>query len=282
MVFYSNSDCSSATITSLVISSGTSGATFYYIDTNDGTTDLTLTSTYNDPSAQAHTITPATPVDLVFTSLSQTVAAGDCSAIVTIETRDAYGNTSNVSGDTIVTLGKSSATMSFYSNSDCTGTITQTTITNGTSGASYYYADTNDDTPTISLSSSLNDPSAQSQTITPNIATNLYFVTSSLTESAGDCSGVVTIETRDTHGNDSNVTSNLIVSLSADTGTMTFFTDAVCTPAAVTSVTIPSGSNVINFYFKETAAGTSNLSLSSALIDPSAQAKQLITTLLQV
>jgi hypothetical protein len=271
MVFYSNNDCSSGAITSVTVTSGTSTADFYYIDTNDGTTNITLGSTFNDPSAQAHTITPDSPVNLIFTSSGHTVAAGDCSSAVTIETQDTHGNTSNVSGDTVVTLGKSSGTMTFYENSNCTGPITQVTISNGTSGATYYYSDTNDDSPTINLSSSLNDPSAQTQTITPNTATNLHFVTSALTESAGDCSGVVTIETRDTHGNDSNVTSDLSVSLSADTGTMTFFTDVACTPAAVTSVTIPNGSNSVNFYFKETAAGTSDLSLSSTLIDPTAQ-----------
>ena len=270
MVFYSNSDCSSGAITSVTITSGTSGATFYYIDTNDGTTDLTLTSTYNDPAAQSHTINPNTAVDLVFTSSAHTTTAGVCSAAVTIETRDTYGNISNVASDLTVNLTENSD-MVFYSNSDCSsGAITSVTITSGTSGATFYYIDTNDGTTDLTLTSTYNDPAAQSHTINPNTAVDLVFTSSAHTTTAGVCSAAVTIETRDTYGNISNVASDLTVNLTENSD-MVFYSNSDCSSATITSLVISSGTSGATFYYIDTNDGTTDLTLTSTYNDPAAQ-----------
>ena len=270
MTFYSDSGCSSSIGTTATILNGTSSITFYYQDTNDGTTTLSLTSGFNDPAAQSHTINPNTAVDLVFTSSAHTTTAGVCSAAVTIETRDTYGNISNVASDLTVNLTENSD-MVFYSNSDCSSaTITSLVISSGTSGATFYYIDTNDGTTNLTLTSTYNDPAAQSHTINPNTAVDLVFTSSAHTTTAGVCSAAVTIETRDTYGNISNVASDLTVNLTENSD-MVFYSNSDCSSGAITSVTITSGTSGATFYYIDTNDGTTDLTLTSTYNDPAAQ-----------
>ncbi|MGB0454909.1 MAG: beta strand repeat-containing protein, partial [Bacteriovoracaceae bacterium] len=276
MSFFSDSGCSSSIGTTATVTSGTHTSTFYYTDTSEGTTNISLSSSLTDPSDQAHTIQANTAVQIAFTTSAQTVAAGDCSAVVTVEARDTYGNDSEVGSNTNITLAGDSGTMTFFSDSGCsTGIGTTATITSGTDEVSFYYKDTSEGTTNLSLSSSLTDPSDQAQTIQANTAVQLAFTTSAQTVTAGDCSGVVTVESQDTHGNDSEVGSNTNITLAGDSGTMTFFSDSGCSTGIGTTATITSGTDEVSFYYKDTSEGTTNLSLSSSLTDPSNQAQTI-------
>ncbi|MGB0454281.1 MAG: beta strand repeat-containing protein, partial [Bacteriovoracaceae bacterium] len=276
MSFFSDSGCSTGIGTTATITSGTDEVSFYYKDTSEGTTNLSLSSSLTDPSDQAQTIQANTAVTLVLLTSGHTVAAGDCSAVVTLEARDTHGNDSEVGSNTNITLAGDSGTMTFFSDSGCSSSIgTTATMTSGTDQVSFYYKDTSEGTTSLSFSSSLTDPSAQNQTIQANTATQLAFTTSAQTLAAGDCSGVVTVEARDTHGNDSEVGSNTNITLAGDSGTMSFFSDSGCSTGIGTTATITSGTDEVSFYYKDTSEGTTNLSLSSSLTDPSDQAQTI-------
>lgn len=75
----------------------------------------------------------------------------------------------------------------------------------------------------------------------------LAITTATQTVSAGVCSGVTTVRTKNGAGAFANVTSNLTVNLAA-TGGITFYSDANCS-TQITSVTITTGNSSANFYF---------------------------------
>ncbi|MFA5356910.1 MAG: FG-GAP-like repeat-containing protein, partial [Candidatus Omnitrophota bacterium] len=139
---------------------------------------------------------------LTFTSLSQTLAAGVVSDIVTIQTQDDSGNPVNVSSNTTINLTSDSAQGKFYSDSAGESEITYVTIISGSNSANFYYKDTKAGTPTIGAAE---DPSqgwvqgTQQQTINPGTATQ-FTISGGATQTAG-AANALTITAKDTYGN---------------------------------------------------------------------------------
>ncbi|MBM2825162.1 MAG: hypothetical protein HW402_826, partial [Dehalococcoidales bacterium] len=195
---------------------------------------------------------------LAFTIGAQTLTAGAVSSNMTIQTRDFYSNSSNVSSNTIVNLTSSSANGTFYSDAGGTANITSLTISSGSNSASFYYKDTVAGTPTITAAESPSQGWAdanQPETVNAGAITKLAFTTSVQTLTAGVVSSNMTIQTRDFYSNSANVSSNTPISLTSTSANGTFYSDAGGT-ANITSLTISSGSNSASFYYKDTVAGT--------------------------
>src|SRR5207237_111736 len=100
-------------------------------------------------ATQPETINPAAASKLVFTTAAQTLNAGVCSLVATVQSQDNSGNPANVASATTVNLATTSTGGTFYSNSTCTTPATTSTIAAGTSTASFYFKDSRAGTPTI-------------------------------------------------------------------------------------------------------------------------------------
>jgi MYXO-CTERM domain-containing protein len=81
----------------------------------------------------------------------------------------------------------------------------------------------------------------------------LAFLTAPRTFSAGVCSGAITVQTQDGLGNPSNVSQATSVSLISPSSTTSVYSDASCS-TAISSLTIPVGSNLATFYIRETTS----------------------------
>lgn len=95
-------------------------------------------------------------------------------------------------------------------------------------------------------------------TVNPGSASKLVFTSTAATVTAGVCSSALTVQSRDSSDNPSNVTSTETLTSSASPSTgASFYTDSTCTTAVTGSnLTIPIGSNSASFFFKDTVAGS--------------------------
>ncbi len=262
--FYSDAACTAA-ITSVVVASGTSTASFRVRGTAAGTVAITASSAGLTPANQNVVITPASVAALVFTSAAKTVASGACSGALTLQSRDAFGNPSNVAAATPAALTASPAAgVTFYSDAACTTVVTSVTFAAGTQGASFAFRATAAGALGVTATAAGLTPASQTQTLTSAGPTQLAFTTPARTVVAGVCSALLTVQTRDGASNPSNVSAATSVALAAAPAAgVTFFTNATCTTAG-TAISIPAGSNTASFYVRATAAGAKTLTASSA------------------
>ncbi|MFC2002468.1 CARDB domain-containing protein, partial [Chloroflexota bacterium] len=139
-------------ITSVTISSGANSASFYYKDTTAGTPTIAATETPSQgwiDATQQQTIVSGYIYQIAFTTSAQTITAGQVSTVMTIQTQDAFGNLTNVAGDTTISLSSTSGTDTFYSDEAEINQITSVTISSGANSASFYYKDNTPGTPSI-------------------------------------------------------------------------------------------------------------------------------------
>lgn len=122
----------------------------------------TVKDTVNDAAGNTHISTTST-IDgetqfvnddiakIVFTTGNQTLAAGEVSGIMTVQTQDATGAPQNVGAATTVDLSSTSPAGRFDISpaGAFDGTITSVTIPSGNNAASFYYRDTAAGTPVI-------------------------------------------------------------------------------------------------------------------------------------
>jgi hypothetical protein len=263
--FFSNSACTTA-ITSVTIAAGSSQATFYFRDTTSGGPTLTATAAGLTPATQVQSISAAAPAQLAYTTPAQTLVAGACSAAVTVQVRDTYGNPSPVTSATPVNLTTDSPGGTFHTASGCSGAseVSSVTVAEGTHSVTYYYRDTRAGASQITAAASGLGNVSQVHTIDPGPASAIAFSTPSRTVTAGACSPVLTVQSRDAFANPAAVTSATGVALTATSGTMSFYLDATCT-APVSSVSIAAGSSVTSFYFRDNRSGTPTVTATASL-----------------
>lgn len=217
-------------------------------DSHDIDITFTLTATGGTSGLQAQTTFTDANNNITFTTTPFSIAVGACSPTITF--------TDNGSGTT--TLSSSSGTGKFYDTlAHCTahGATGQITSINNNGGASFFYTDTTAGTPTITLTGG--NTAQQTETIF-GPATKLVFTNTAVTVTAGVCSSALTVQSQDSSGNPSNVTSTETLAPSANPSVgASFYTDNTCATAVTGSnLTIPTGSNSASFFFKDTVAGS--------------------------
>ncbi|HZN95766.1 MAG TPA: hypothetical protein VFB81_23795, partial [Myxococcales bacterium] len=127
ITFHTTGSCSGSA-TTLRISNGSSSTGNFYFKTNKaGTWALTGSFTGLTSATQNEQVTAGPPAALGYTSPDQSVTAGTCSARVTFEVRDQYGNLSPPTATTTVNL--TPGTDTFYRNSSCNLSISGNAIT---------------------------------------------------------------------------------------------------------------------------------------------------------
>jgi hypothetical protein len=138
--FYSDSNCATGTnITSVSILAGQSAASFYYKGEKARTVTLTAQATGLTSGTQAHTMVAANATALAFLAgtPAQTLLAGACSSVRTVESRDAFGNVAN-NGVTFNLTG--STTAEFFSDPSCTTPLPNpVAIQAGSTSASFHF-----------------------------------------------------------------------------------------------------------------------------------------------
>jgi hypothetical protein len=276
--FYSGSDptCAGAPVTAVSILSGNTTADFFLRSTVAANVTVTASSPSLTPIDQVETINALAPDRLAFTTTPQTRQAGACSATVTVQSQDAYGNPSNVAAAITVSLSASPATgFTFYSDGTCTTVATTRSIASGSNSASVYFKGTAAGSVTVTASSAPLNPATQVETINALAPDRLTFTTTPQTRQAGACSATVTVQSQDAYGNPSNVAAGITASLSASPPTgFTFYSDGACT-TVVTTRSIAAGSNSASVYFKGTAAGSVTVTASSAPLNPATQVETI-------
>jgi hypothetical protein len=237
------------------MAAGTSNVTVYYADTLVGGPTLTAAASGLTSGTQTQGIFAAPATRLSFTTSSQTVTAGNCSASTGFRTEDAYGNLSAVGAATVVNTTSSAGTGAFFSDPGCTAQVSGVLVGAGGSSGSFYFRDTTAGSPTLTLSASGFSSAGQTETIVAGAAVQLAFANGPITMTAGGCGGALTVQARDLYGNPRAVSSATVVTLSSTSGTGTFYTAAGCGTATGT-VTIAAGSSSATVYYGDVTAGT--------------------------
>jgi hypothetical protein len=106
---------------------------------------------------------------------------------------------------------------------------------------------------------------------------NLAFTTASQNVYQGNCSGIVTLLSRNSSGTAVNVTTTSTITLSPIPG-LTYYTDSYCR-YSTTSVSIASGRNSASFYFKSTTIGSSTITASGSGFQDSSQTETIAMNL---
>ncbi|HVE85973.1 MAG TPA: hypothetical protein VND93_24120, partial [Myxococcales bacterium] len=278
--FYLSSDCSSGSaVTSVDIALTDSSVAFYYRDTLAGGPALTAASTGLANATQTETILAGPPGALAFATAAQTLPAGGCSAVITVQTRDGFGNPSNVSGATAVALATTSTGGRFFTDAACgTAPVTQVSISAGTQSASFYYRDTRSGTSTLTATAGSLTGGTQDETVLAGPRSKLAFLTAAQTLVAGDCSSVATVQFQDQYGNPVPVTAPTVVSLTSTSTAGTFHGDPICATAPITSRTAPAGASIVNFFFQDSVAGTPTLRAASSGLTDATQVQTIVAS----
>jgi hypothetical protein len=135
--FYSDSSCGTS-VTSVTIPARQSSANLYYRGEEVRTVTLMAAATGLTSATQGHTMAAGNAARLVFASApAQTLLAGTCSNLRTVETQDAFGHVAT-NGATVTLTG--STTAEFFQDLNCTTPITgPVTIAPGNSTTGFYF-----------------------------------------------------------------------------------------------------------------------------------------------
>ena len=226
-------------------------------------TGLTSTITNNFSITPA----PAASVALTVTPSSATVSATTNMAL-SLQLQDAFGNNTTSSGTTTLTLSTPSAQDFFATTNGASGTLGGTinvTFANGVGTATAYYGDEKAETQTISALNGASTWGTATATTTPGTATK-FDITAPVNgpASASATLGPITVAIEDSFGNATTSGSAITANLASNSsGTKEF--SATSGGAAITSVSIPSGSSSAAIYYGDTKVGTPTLTASSTL-----------------
>src|SRR5207237_1431944 len=121
-----------------------------------------------------------------------------CSGALTVTTKDANNNVSNVTSNTTVNLTGGGSGV-FYSDSSCTGgnNITTRVINSGSSSATYYFKDSTAESLTLSVDNGGGLTAGTfGLTVNPGSPTK-FILTGTSPITAATCSGALTVTTKD-------------------------------------------------------------------------------------
>jgi hypothetical protein len=267
--FYSDAGCTMA-VTQVSIAAGTDTASFYFRATAAGMLPLSATAAALNPASQTETVSAAAPDRLVFTTSAQTLAAGACSAVATVQPKDPFGNLSGPTSAQTVTLS-SGPGVTFYSNATCTTAVGAVPLGAGATSASFYFKGTQAGARTLAAQVTGWTAGTQGATINPGPPTQVVFTTPVRTVAAGACSQVLTVEARDAFGNTAPVAAATNVTLAGSPGAgFTFWSNATCSTAAGTPQ-IPVGGSTVGFYVRGTAVAMVAVTATAAGLAPASQ-----------
>jgi hypothetical protein len=186
---------------------------------------------------------------------SASINTGDCEPY-TVNSLDAFDNVSGVGAPTTVSLTGQGASANFFSTNACTaGTeLTSFTLATGTATKAVWYRTTvGPQALTFGVDDGPGGLAAGTLAVTINVnAAHHLALTGIAAVKSGICTGPYTVTVKDAFSNDRNVGVDLNVLLSG--GSTQFYDTAGCAAAAVTSVTVTTGTAAKQFYIKDAVA----------------------------
>jgi alpha-tubulin suppressor-like RCC1 family protein len=196
--FYETSD-SDSPITAITIPAGQTQATVHYNQTNVGVGILSAAAAALEKGEAEVTVYGGDIASIRFTNSPQTIAAGQISQQLTVQTFDANGNVAVVGGSLRLVLSSTAGTGEFASDSNFTQPITYVDITDGQSQASLYYRDRSIGQPTLTASA---DTLSASQAITVVAGTpaSVNFTANTYLLERGGTTDAITFELRNQYG----------------------------------------------------------------------------------
>lgn len=269
--FFSDAACSVPT-SQVAIPAGASQASFYFRIREAAQANFVLVATTGELiGRQEASITPAAAAGLRFHSLAQTVGVDHCSGLTLLGAVDSAGNRTWVTTTTTVSLASSAAGIQLYSDSACTTAISSVTLTASELSAGFYFKGSAAGSYTLTATADGLTAGSQAETITAVTPRALSFTSAPQRVAVGACSSIAVIGTVDASGAYAPVAEATSVSLSSDSRTISYYSDASCT-VAVTSITIPGGLGRAGFYFKDTAVETINITAAATSLSSATQA----------
>lgn len=137
--FFSDAACA-VPMASVSVQAGEAGASAFFASTRAGSPTLRVWSASLTSASQRQEVRPGAPSSLGFSTPGRSVRAGDCSAAVTVESLDAYGNASPVAAGVALLLEATpSAGVEFYADAACTTALTSPLIAAGSSSSTLYF-----------------------------------------------------------------------------------------------------------------------------------------------
>ena len=257
-------------ITSVIIASGASSASFKYNDTLVGSPVLTASDSPLTAATQTETVTAAAASKLVFTTTAQTLTAGVTSGTITVQLDDSFNNVATATSTQTITLTTTSAAGQFRDNATGNTQITSVTIASGASSASFKYNDTLAGSPTLTASDSPLTAATQTETVTAAAASKLVYTTTAQTLTAGVTSGTITVQLDDQFNNVATATSTQTITLTT-TSSGGQFRDNATGNTAISSVTIASGASSASFKYNDILAGSPVLTVSDSPLTATTQ-----------
>ncbi|MBX7100903.1 MAG: hypothetical protein K1X89_24525 [Myxococcaceae bacterium] len=248
---------------SVSLAAGSAQAGFFFKGSAVGAYSVAAASTGLTGASQAITITLAPADRLVFLTSSQTLVAGNCSAVVQVQARDMNGVPAAVTSDTAVALTAGSGG-AFFSDAACSVSASTATIATGAHTTSFFFRGTVAGALMLSAQVSGWAPVTQTETILAGPKDRLAFITPQRSVVAGACSPAVTIGITDALGNTTSSMTPVTVNLTASPGSsFGLFSDAACT-LPVSSVVLGAGSAGVSVHFRGSAAAQVVLSATAS------------------
>lgn len=262
--FYTNSSCTSSTITSITLSGSTAGS-FYVKDSAGGTLTVTASDSQSvlTPASRTFNFLGGTPSQISFSSGSTTPAMGACTSYAVYLT-DSSANVVAPSSTLTHSLSDGSRSGTFHSASGCSAgsTVTQISQTSGATSATFYYKPTLSGSTTLTVSSSGLTSATRALTVTP-VASQMAFLSPPSSVSVGVCTGFP-VQIRASDGATATLTASKTFAFSGLPSGASFFLDSACS-YPVTTVTGYSGDSLVPVYvYRTTATGSATLSVSAS------------------
>ncbi|WP_224247076.1 hypothetical protein [Hyalangium gracile] len=255
--------CASASST-VSINQGMGSATMFFRGTEAGASTIRAVSGSLTAGTLNVTINAAAPTSIEFTTGQQRIPVGTCSAVTTVQLRDAYNNPAQAQANTeIGLLASPSDTFQFFSGTGCSGSPTSVVTIPAGGGAANFSFRGNRSGAVVMTASLGSVTRTQNANLDPGAPTALHFTPSSVSKKAGECRQV-DVQSRDALGNPAPVTGNQVVALTASPSAgFGFYSNSGCSNAS-SNVTISNGQNTATFYVRGTTVGNVTVTGTSA------------------
>lgn len=214
---------------------------------------------------------------LVFISAAQSIVTHSTSSPIQVQIQDIDGNPLNASEDIDIALTSTSITGKFDVNSDgdFSGEISHITIMGGSNSAKFYYLDTTVGMSTISASCIGLNQGLQKEKVIPDSSSRLSIITEAFTLTAGETSGLITVQRQDRFGNPVSEEPDLTIYLSSNSIGKPLFRDSADT-TDIDIVTIESGNSTTSFRYKDTKAGGLTITAACDALIPANQDEVIV------
>jgi len=266
-------------VTSLVIPTGGSTASFYYRDMTLGTPIITASDKNPLESPDEDILNATTTIDVIgqqasklaFTTAPQIITAGELSSAITIQLQKEDGTPAIQGSDVTFTLENAGMddNLIYFAVPDMGSVpITQVMIPRGASSVSFYATGSKAGVKEIHPYV-FNYPGVglihtrQDLTIEAAKPESLVFTTPPQTIHAGEASAQMKVELRDVFDNVAKAQTDITVNFASNCVAGEFSLADGGAWNTITSAIIPAGQSEIYFYFRSMSSGTCTMTLSS-------------------